>query len=373
MRELLLGLLILALISGIFFRGPAPNQIIVLSSDEPYVTQVNCQNPTGCYRLIGQAVDIAPQGSIIQIGPGIYYEPPFTIDRPMTLQGAGTEATKIILTDPRAEKPTVGIIILGNQAITVELSDLRIENAIPVLGESEAIKVFSQTTEEMQFALRDVYLQSVIGLTGQAAQFGGLKARGPSLNVEGSTIVADRGIAMESGQLTVRNSQVRAPEGPSRLPMARQRVGIHLSPGTFLTMPPPPMDFPPSVFLPIHVEAILEGNQIRGFSDGVLAGALSSLKESLSAQLTGNDISDNEVGVWLVFDGVEINLTRNEIHDNSLFGIALDRPPCRQTDPMYWFQGAVQGTENRFYGNKEADLCPALGEYPWPPDFIKNP
>jgi hypothetical protein len=70
-----------------------------------------------------------------------------------------------------------------------------------VLGEAEAIKVFSQTTEEMLVTFRDVYLQSVIGVTGQAAQFGGLWENGPTLNVESSTIVADVGIAMESGQL----------------------------------------------------------------------------------------------------------------------------------------------------------------------------
>jgi len=351
------------------------------SSSEPFVREVTCPSVTGCYRLIGQTVDLAAAGTLIRIGPGIYYEPPFTIDRSLTLQGAGKEVTKIILTDPRAQKPTTGITILANEVLTVELNSLRIENVIPALGRSEAIKVFSQTTEETQVTLRDVYLRSAIGLTGQAAQFGGLLAKGPTLTVETSTIVTDTGsgfevgIAMESGRLILRDSYLYVPENAPPLPMGGGRFGLYLIPGSFLTPPPPSVGFPPPVFLPIRVEAVLDRNQIRGFDGGVGAVAYSLLKTSLSIQLTENDISSNGVGVLLDGDQVTANFVNNEIHDNSQYGIKLTLPGCGpvSSDESFQFKGTVEGSGNRVYGNKQLDLCPPLGLYPWPPDFIKQP
>ncbi len=355
------------------------------SSREPLVREVSCPSATGCYRLIGQTVDLAASGTTIRIGPGTYYEPPFTIDRSLTLQGAGTEATKIILTDPRAEKPTTGITILANQALTVELTGLRIENAIPVLGQGEAINAFSQTTEEMQVILRDVYLQSAIGLTGQAAQFGGLLAKGPTLTVEASTIVVDpgiamesehlrlrAGIAMESGRLILRDSYLYVPENAPPLPLEEGRIGLYLVPGSFLT-PPPSIDSPPPVFLPVSVEAVLERNQIRGFVGAVAAAGDSFIKTSLTVQLTENDISSNTVGILLDGDQVTANFVSNEIHDNSQYGIKLTLPGCGpvSSDESSQFKGTVEGTGNRVYGNKQLDLCPV--DYPWPPGFITNP
>ena len=93
------------------------------------------------------------------------------------------------------------------------------------------------------------------------------------------------------------------------------------------------------------------------------------LVESGQPLLQSNRITQNGLGVVLQGQSSP-TLLRNQILNNSEYGIALYQKPCfEQVATELVFQGKVLGEANELSGNGQGDLCPP--DYPWPEGFRK--
>ncbi len=93
------------------------------------------------------------------------------------------------------------------------------------------------------------------------------------------------------------------------------------------------------------------------------------LVESGHPLVQSNRITRNGLGVVLQGQSSP-TLLRNQILNNSEYGIALYQKPCfEQVATELTFQGRVLGEANELSGNGQGDLCPP--DYPWPPGFRK--
>jgi hypothetical protein len=353
-----LGMIVIVLTMGLLVGNYAPERDSIL--------EISCPENEACWGLIEDAVARAPKGSILQVRPGTYYESAIIIDKSLTLEGAGPATTRIVFRGQDPDEFLTAIVILANEPITVRISGVQLQ-ANPDI-QKEGIKVLSQTVEEaVQVILNDLHVESRIGIAGQALQVGGLKAQGPSITLENSTLAAEVGVNMESGQVFLKGNLIQAAPDTDSWSEELQvsPTGVLLTPGVFLN-PPPGTEFPPAVFLPISVEASLKENRIQGFQVGIAMSAHSMLETSLNTQLIENEVAFHEVGVLLMGDQVTANLMRNKIYENRQYGVMLALPGCPFGSTFSNFQGIVQGIHNEIYGNGQ-NLCPP--DYPWPEGF----
>ncbi len=92
-----------------------------------------------------------------------------------------------------------------------------------------------------------------------------------------------------------------------------------------------------------------------------------------AARITNNLVERNEeLGIELGWNYMDVEITGNRIMLNGR-GIALLTSECAPQEALMFghFEGQIRGSGNELSNNDKGDLCPS--DYPWPPDFIKNP
>ena len=416
LRGLFLKFLLLALMTWILLGGNSPG--------ESYVIQITCQSPTGCFRLIGQAIELAPWGAVIRIGPGVYNEYPIMIDKALTLEGAGigasssrTATTRILVQAISASgDPITAITILGKQALSVTVGGIQLEPP----RASQGIRVVSQTVDDVQVTISDSYLQSAIGIVAEAAQYEGLLASGPILNVLSSTIQAsETAIFMNSGKLVIsailEDLRIQSSDGGFNIEGSSGGVPIQLTVtvrdsalstgGTaidvrgkaHLTLQSNEIESHP-VFMNATdgSELFVYDNKIISIWNSGYSGFPIVSLQGVEARFERNRISERSVrqkmagisalggqysfienhiegylGGMVLGGKTTADFQRNLFSEN-VVGLVLQAPPCAQDPaPEIRFEGFITGSENQFTYNSKADLCPTLTEFPWPPGFVK--
>ncbi|MGQ9601909.1 MAG: hypothetical protein ACUVQU_04030 [Candidatus Bipolaricaulia bacterium] len=323
------------------------------SQDAQFAIRVSCPDEKGCFALIEEAIQQVSAGATIRVAPGVYYERPLAIEKSLRLEGIPPETGHY----PRVILVEVGtaITIRAGSSLAVELERLSIEalsfDPFPSGGESIGIKVFSQTPDDVQIMLREVNIMSHDGISIAGDQPGGLTVEVVDTNIRAALV----GIGMNMGRLILRGSRLRSPG-----------IGSLIMPGIGIFMQPSPS---------LQIEALLTENHIEGFSIGLMATASSHLGQGrVDLRLVKNVIASNQKdGLYLLGDRVDVELSRNEIRGNGGYGLKLALPVCSPEGARseFRFQGIIQGIDNEFSNNKLGALCPL--DFPWPPNFIKNP
>ncbi len=303
------------------------------SQESRAVIQVSCSDANGCFRLLGQAIESAPEGATLQLGSGVFYELPIVIDKSLTIRGTRGSDPVVIATIIYAfQGGTLLAIRSASRPISINLEDLSIQGGFTIQGPPEG------NPEQLRVLLRNsalttrwtaIYMQGKTQLTLQGndirSESGFIYAEdGSQLIVQDNQIF----VSLESGSTsfgvaTLQDIKARFERNRiSQGPRSRRTVGVLALGGRY--------DF---------VENLIEGHIV-----GVSLG--------------GKAVADFQ---------------RNRFVENEM-GISLAIPPCiLDPAPELKLEGFISGADNEFAFNSKADLCPALDEYPWPPGFIKNP
>ncbi len=311
------------------------------------VIQVNCPQSFGCLNLLGQAIETAPEGAVIQVGSGTYYELSIVIEKSLTVRGTRDAAdSKVINTSIIAVQPgALFTIKTSNHPISVLFEDLRIQNSMlavdPIAKGGVGVGLNVQGSldanpEELIVLLRNSTLATaggVINLLGKA-----------QVTLQGNRIQSSAIIGAENGGLLIIESNEMFSDG---------NLGGSSVAMAVLT----------------NVEARFQNNLIS--SGAARQSSISILALGGQYSFVENRFDDHRVAVALGGKGTAE--FRANVFSNNSIGIWLETPPCvPNPEPELRFNGTIAGSDNRFSFNT-ADLCPALNEYPWPPDFIKNP
>jgi hypothetical protein len=302
------------------------------------VIQVHCEEATGCFRLLEQALATAPEGAVVQISSGIYYEHALVITKSVRLQGV--------------------------QEIGAHLPIITAVDQGPLLTVPSSPKPISVTIENL--TLQNLVL-SGLGLLVQGASQS-TSTSFPEVVLRGSWLfAADRAISVQGkARLRLQESSIQAGNLPIEAQYGSHLIAIDNT--ITLSWPNEPLA-PIGVILLQDVEAVFEKNSISPqitaprpqVPFGILAGGG---KYSFSE----NEIQQVGVGVILV-GKTNAAFNNNRIHDN-MIGIALELPPCiPNPDPEIRFDGVITGSGNQLANNSKGDLCPA--DYPWPEGFRK--
>ncbi len=112
------------------------------AGDEPVVIQVSADGSGDC-RTIQEAVDKAPTGAVVRISEGVWKES-VRITRPLTLEGVGWEATRIISASDSQQQPNPELMKLLEQFSRESDSDTQAKlraAMVKVYGASPAVMV----------------------------------------------------------------------------------------------------------------------------------------------------------------------------------------------------------------------------------------
>ncbi len=324
------------------------------SANDRMVIEVNCPDPQGCFLLLGQTLATAPEGAIINIGPGLYYEKPIVIPKSIHIRGEGAGESEIRLIEPGA-------------AFTIE-------SPMPLSFSVQGISVRTRVLELPEM--------------GQSLQNSGIRwkqsrnSARQSILLQEVAIVSSTAIAVEAweGEIRVKNSQLQGISGISVLGGGDLSLAVVES----SLLGPCFLQRPNCTYLP-HlwgsaitivsmegegaIQAIVQGNRFSGWgTDGVYAASpgLTRGWANILIYLEENRIQHNRYGIRLAGE-VEANIIANEILNNDEYGVVLSLPPCLSSPPPMPFQGVIRGVQNEIRENRKADLCPE--DYPWPEDF----
>lgn len=309
------------------------------------VIAVHCPE-TRCFRLLEQAIAVAPEGAILQLGFGTYYELPLVIGKNLTIRGEGFQRTVI----KAVEAGALLTIRVSDHPINVNIQSLTLHSLMvdligPPFGRGPAVALKIEgpgegNPEQLKVLLASSSILSVgggIGMSGRAQlvlQSNDVEARLGALNAE------------NGAQLVAEENRFIANDGFSGLAI------VSLD------------DVEEAHFQKNQIfQRVLTPSAAKALGVMILGGARYSFVENqfvtltTGAMLTGKTVAD---------------FSKNLVREN-LIGIVLEVPPCIQNpDPELKFEGIITGADNEFADNIKADLCPALGEYPWPSNFIKR-
>ncbi len=323
---------------------------------------VECPQEEGCFLLLGRALREAPEGAVIRLGPGLYYEKPMVVPKSLTIEGAGLKRTEIRIVDPGAAFTLKGAettpIAFTLKALTVRTHVLapRIEDSgqnVGVLWES-ARGGGEDGHAPFTITIQNARIEGGTGLV--------VNGRNGSVRLLRSKILTTvgNGLAIEGGnlQVSVEDSVIAGPSSPLGLdPLLGGWFGVAFF----------------SKIKGEEIQASIKGSGIfdwglagiaaRGFGDG-----------RVKLRIEDSELKLNRSG--LVLGGsVEATITANEVAFNKDYGIALLLPPCSFEGQLpsgeELFKGTIRGRDNRVYSNGQSDLCPE--EFNWPPNFVYEP
>ena len=187
-----------------------------LSSGASMIVQIDCQINTGCLGLIGGQLDVLPDGAVIQIGAGIYYEHPFAINKNLTIEGTGELRPDIRFVDSgRAisispEDETIGVnVTLRNLIITTSV-------AIPgeFAGDNTGIDI-SGLVSSNTIEVNSVDAKTQVTLDNmEITSFQALRSTFAKLSIKNS-LFKHRGIGMslKKSEVGISSSSVRNERG----------------------------------------------------------------------------------------------------------------------------------------------------------------
>jgi len=308
------------------------------------------------YTQIQAAIDAAPEGSTIFIGPGVYRER-LVIRKSLTLLGEGAEQT-VIDGSAVAASSKEKLALLVTLRIGGSLSEpggrpLEVSIGRIAIIASQEKPPSSSNTINLNHA---IYIASPTQVTLWSSQISG--AFGVSM---------DSGTRLASWQNQISSSIVGISTGPGepstifsdgdiiRPPGHHQGTGIKLS----------------------NTQAILSHATIEDTGVGILIVAGSQVKIERST------IQRNEVGIAVggtMGGDASLDMSLSQVINNQTYGVALIQPPCFPNllpepepgippPPPPSIQ--VFGGGNTITGNGKADFCPAYPGPPWPPLFVK--
>ncbi|MGQ9477153.1 MAG: right-handed parallel beta-helix repeat-containing protein [Candidatus Bipolaricaulia bacterium] len=306
----------------------------VMVGEMPAEVEVTCPQPQGCFMGIQRAIEAAPEGATIRIGPGTYYEHELVLEKNLVLEGAGAAETVIKAVDSGAAVIARNSSYPNLTLITLQGLGIIAQGSSAVLSESGGIGLEvegqAQSQSGLQVMVQECWIYGYVGVS----------VRGPAqIAIQHSFIQAiEFGIRLEEqGELRTFNTKI---EGGLLLPWG---IGISI----------------------YEAKALLQETSIRKW----LGYGLGASKDS-SVTLRRSRISSNGSGAFLVANAVA-EFYETEITDNVRYGIQLALPPCFTADRVVRFKGTVRGSDNEIHDNGQGDLCPS--DYPWPAGFVKRP
>ncbi|HIC96359.1 TPA: hypothetical protein EYP12_07025 [Candidatus Bipolaricaulota bacterium] len=311
----------------------------VMIGEAPTEVEVTCPQPQGCFMAIGEAIEASPEGAIIKIGPGTYYEKPLIIEKSLILVGAGRTQPVIgpFRTVIQAVGPGAAITIRypkGRQdPISVNIKDLAISAWLNEDSSNIGIELVGNPgikREDLQLFIEECWIKG----------FNGIRMRGPAkVTIQRCWIwVESQAIMGGEIEFTLLDSDI---------------TGGGLSPRIVLT----------------DAEALLQGNRISGPYGAKPEGWGVMAYGKARLTLLGNTIERNAFGVYLAMD-VIAEFRENKIVNNEKYGIVLALAPCIEgLDRELLFRGQILGIDNEIHDNGQ-DLCPE--DYPWPEGFVRG-
>ena len=354
----------------------AHTDAISIASDDN-VIEVFCPSPDGCLGILKNIIATAPEGAVLDIAPGTYYEPTLEITKSLTLRGQGYASTFI-----QAVYSPLLSIRAERYPITVRFEHLNLSSPVltpeylPLLA-----MIVSQTEEPSQVVFEDVVAFSGEGIvakgsvhlviqdsalhqfTGSAISMGepseGEGQRALTL-INSDIIVAtehrdwtrgDTAIGLWNVQrVTLKENLIK-----TDLTLARTTAGLIL------------------VNDVVGGQAIFENNKFYGrHGSGVgVMGPFVGQDGVLKTRWVGNTIKGMVLGFQLG-GNVQAELVENVIQYNQV-GLYLYLSPCHEENGVNDFTGTISGRDNVIARNEKMDLCPGPDEYPWPPGFVKAP
>lgn len=355
----------------------AHTDAISIASDDN-VIEVFCPSPDGCLGILKNIIATAPEGAVLDIAPGTYYEPTLEITKSLTLRGQGYASTFI-----QAVYSPLLSIRAERYPITVRFEHLNLSSPVltpeylPLLA-----MIASQTEEPSQVVFEDVVAFSGKGIVAKGSvhlviqdsalhQFTGHAiSMGEPSEGEGqralTLINSDIIVATEhrdwtrSGDVAIdlwNVQRVTLKENliKTDLTLARTTAGLIL------------------VNDVVGGQAIFENNKFYGrHGSGVgVMGPFVGQDGVLKTRWVGNTIKGMVLGFQLG-GHVQAELVENVIQYNQV-GLYLYLSPCHEENGVNDFTGTISGRDNVIARNEKMDLCPGPDEYPWPPNFVKAP
>jgi len=332
------------------------------------------------YSQIQVAIDMAPEGSTILIGPGQYREN-LTITKSLTIVGSGPDETVI----QGAENP-VSSVAAGNTAVNTFIT----------------LFLQGQNSHLIQVTIKNLTVQNSLR-RGSADYYSAVDIRdNVQLSMGNNRIIGARGIVIkevnQGTQLSLWRSQITSSfmgiglygnGSTTPLQLFMRESGIQLEGGNGY-------GFGLFMYAAAGTSAMLVGDEIRGASLAI------SIDQGGYVSLLHSVLHENESGIWL--HGGRISIWSSEIRDHKYTGIIMvpfewgiselelqhsmvkdnkygvviqnmcfpndDGYTTPSSDPWSLERLHVTGRGSTISGNGQ-DLCPP--DYPWPPGFIKNP
>ena len=309
------------------------------SQESGIVIQVNCTDTNGCFHLLGQAIESAPEGATIQLSSGVFYEIPMLINRSLTIQGAGAQFTYVHAALPG----NLFTVRSADHSITVNIKSITLQSRVVEVDPiSSAVGI-------------GIWIEGPLGGSPEQLKVfvldSALIAVGTAVNVRGKAQLTLQGNWMRSAQA------VLAAENGSQIIAEKNQMFLNEGFG-----------IPRVTMVGLgDVEARFEGNRLAGTASQKVIGIF-----ALGGQYSFEENRFTNHAVAVELGGkTTAEFLANEF-DNNFIGIFLQTPPCVPSPaPELRFDGTISGSDNQFSFNSATDLCPSLGEYPWPEGFVK--
>jgi nitrous oxidase accessory protein NosD len=307
--------------------------------------KISCKDPSGCFNLLKNSIEAANAGAEIEIGPGVYYERPITINKSVTLIGVGDTIPDIIAVE-------------GGAVIRVNST----ESPIAVMMERIILRA---------------RVNDALGNLGGGGTLMGVYVNASKDNNEGKVNLTLRDVSIISNgvgviahgnsQVTLSNDEILAYVGAID---AEDGVSLLVENSKLVVDTYSP--YHPLAVIYLHnVDADLRNNDI--YDPDVSQTKMSIYGVMAIAgrfSFSGNKFSDLAAAV--VIGGMtDAEISNNEFSENRV-GIMLFLPPCVRPEPPFTFNGKIEGEGNTFSSSSEADLCPGLSDFSWPQNFVSS-
>lgn len=305
------------------------------------VVELSCPNTDGCFRLLGPALETAPTGATIRLGPGIYYEKPLTVSKSVRILGTGS-TIRIVDSGPAFTVRTAGRPVdLSFESVSIEAQLWASPPAGLPLPATQAQNMgvyVVKGPDPVQLSLDRTHIQAGYGIHIEQAPSRGISIKNSVIRAV-SIAVLTQGIG-ENVTLTVEKSDIHVAGDPT--PVGFMVLGT--------------------------AKVVLRDNKVfGGFEQRGAAVQAWGLEGVVHLVLERNQSSFFENGA-LLLGAVQATMVDNDFSYNSGYGVTLGLTPCYPDPRFTEFTGSVQGSNNRSVGAK-GSLCPP--SYPWPPGFVK--
>lgn len=323
-----------------------------LANSVTNIVEVSCNESDGCFRLLESTVQSTPEGTIVRIHKGIYYEKSLTVSRSLSIEAVEPEVV-VHFIDPydglrvnnlMSSDQIIDIIIKGItllMPVPTQLSILqgRYDNSLPA---AVVITNDTESVDQLKVTLENVSIEGYIGIIADSAH----------LIVNDSKIIAD-GVTIATGSSKVelrRNSLIG---GTGNSNTTRINVALINNQETSLIQN---RVFNPTTF----------GTRSDLEQWGVLLEPQRGSSDSEYRVVLAENSFDADVGVVLA-GLVNAELNSNRFTNNQKYGLLIFDPSCTTVDNRA-FVGTLTGKDNEFQGNGQ-DVCPA--DFPLPEGFLK--